>query len=78
MRRHRRKVTNRLKVILTVLCLAVIAAGLWIVVNNKIDSDKNSIQTSNTSAVADSTETIEEPEPEPVADPIPEELTDPE
>lgn len=78
MRRHRRRVTNRLKVILTVLCLAVIATGLWIVVSNKLDSDKNSIQTSNTSAVADSTEELEEHEPEPVADSIPEELTDPE
>jgi hypothetical protein len=81
MRRHRRKVTNRLKVILTVLCMAAIAAGLWIAFGDKFDSVKSGIQTSNTSAVADSTkelEELEEPEPEPIADPIPEELTDPE
>ncbi|QNU68750.1 PQQ-like beta-propeller repeat protein [Ruminiclostridium herbifermentans] len=78
MRRRKRKVTNRLKVLLTVLCLAVIAVGLWMAFGNKLESEKNSIQTSNVSDASDSTEEVEEPEPEPVADPIPEELTDPE
>lgn len=75
MRRHRRKVTNRLKVLLVILCLAIIAAGLWIAFGSKLGSNKNSAQAPITASNSTGVEE-EEPEPEPVADPIPADLTD--
>ncbi|PYG90301.1 PQQ enzyme-like repeat protein [Ruminiclostridium sufflavum DSM 19573] len=78
MRRSRRKVTNRLKVILIILCFSVIATGLWIGLNNWLNSPGKSSQTSGTAAGAGISTADEEPEQAPVADPIPAELTDPE
>lgn len=75
MRKQKRRVTNRLKIVLTILCLSIIATGIWIALYNKIDLNNSSQETSNTVVSAEPTE-IEEPEP--VADPIPAELTDPE
>ncbi len=82
MRRHRRRVTNRLKILLTVLCLAIVAAGIWILFGDKIESARsnvptsNSVESANTTVEDANTTVLDEPEPEPVADPIPAELTD--
>ncbi|HEY5583352.1 MAG TPA: PQQ-binding-like beta-propeller repeat protein [Ruminiclostridium sp.] len=81
MRKHRRRATNKLKVISTILVLALITTGIWIALNLWLDSDKSSDETSktsNTSTSATSTVTLEESEPDPVADPMPTEMTDPE
>ncbi len=78
MRRHKRRATNKLKAILTILVLALITTGIWIALSKWSASGKNIGGASNSSAIATSTVTTEELEPEPVADPIPPDMTDPE
>jgi len=83
MRRYKRRATNRLKAVMTIIILALITTGIWIGLSKLFDSDRDSIKTtSNASGIANSSGTSEEAEeelePEPVADPMPAELTDPE
>ncbi len=80
-RRYKRRATNKLKVILAILILALIAAGVWFAYEKKLNSDEyihipDSIIVST--STQESEEIEQEPEPEPVADPMPAELTDPE
>lgn len=76
----RRRATNKLKVLLTILVLALVAAGIWVTLNKWTNSDKNVGQTSSATTAQSATVTKEElePEPEPIADPMPTEMTDPE
>ncbi|OPX44056.1 outer membrane protein assembly factor BamB [Ruminiclostridium hungatei] len=81
MRRYKRRATNRLKAVMTIIILALITTGIWIGLSKLFDSDRDSIKTtSNASGIANSSGTPEEAEeelePEPVADPMPAELTD--
>lgn len=88
MRRYRRRATNRLKAVITILVMALIATGIWIGLSKLFDPSGNStVKTSaNTSGTVNSSditgdmvdEVEEEPEEEPVADPMPVEITDPE
>jgi outer membrane protein assembly factor BamB len=78
MRKNKRRVTKKLKVILTILVMAIIFSGLWIVQNKWHIINRDVTGTSNSTASANSTLTSEEPEPEPIADPMPTEITDPE
>jgi len=79
MRRHKRKVTNRLKWVLTILVLALITTGILIAVSKKFSFGK-SVETAlrTTTSTNSSVEAEDTNEPEPVADPIPAEMTDPE
>lgn len=83
MKRYRRRATNRLRALLTILVLALIMTGVWIGLSKVFNFDSDTVKTSSNSSAgvnsADSTEEIEEgPEEEPVADPMPQEMTDPE
>ncbi len=88
MRRYRRRATNRLRGVVTILVMALITTGIWIGLSKLIDTSGNStVKTSaNTSGTVSSSEITgdtyedleEEPEEEPVADPMPVEMTDPE
>ncbi len=78
-RYRRRRATNRLKVILTILILSLITTGVMIglsKMNNsgKLGSSKASYAANTT--VGESQDEVEESEPEPVADPMPTEITD--
>ncbi len=78
-RYRRRRATNRLKVIMTILILSLITTGVMIglsKMNNsgKLGSSKASYAI-NTNA-GQSKDEVEESEPEPVADPMPAEITD--
>ncbi|ACL76792.1 PQQ-binding-like beta-propeller repeat protein [Ruminiclostridium cellulolyticum] len=79
MRRHRRRATNKLKIILTILILSLITTGVMIGLSKLSDSGKlgnirNPIVTDTTAGNGQDEE--EELEPEPVADPMPAEITD--
>lgn len=81
--KRKRRATNRLKAILTILVLSLITTGIWIGLSKWEDMSKNTGKSaSNITAPGNSTseeqEEEEENEPEPVADPIPAEMTDPE
>ncbi|EMS71593.1 PQQ-binding-like beta-propeller repeat protein [Ruminiclostridium cellobioparum] len=83
MKRYRRRATNRLRALLTILVLALIMTGVWIGLSKVFNLDSDTVKTSSNSSAgvnsADSTGEIEEgPEEEPVADPMPQEMTDPE
>ncbi len=83
MKRYRRRATNRLRALLTILVLALIMTGVWIGLSKVFNFDSDTVKTSSNSSAgvnsADSTGEIEEgPEEEPVADPMPQEMTDPE
>lgn len=81
MKRYRRRATNRLRALLTILVLALIMTGVWIGLSKVFNLDPNTVKTSsNSSAGVNSIdEEIEEgPGEEPVADPMPQEMTDPE
>lgn len=83
MKRYRRRATNRLRALLTILVLALITTGVWIGLSKVFNFDSDTVKTSSNSSAgvnsADSTGEIEEgPEEEPVADPMPQEMTDPE
>ncbi len=78
-RYRRRKATNRLKVILTILILSLITTGVMIglsKMNNsgKLGSSKDSYAANTTAGK--SQDEVEEAEPAPVADPMPTEITD--
>ena len=81
-KRYRRK-TNKLKIVLSLLLVALIVTATWLFLKNigVGGNDKNN-PTSTNSTVATNTENNdveeEEPEPEPVMDPIPADMTDPE
>ena len=79
-RYKRRRATNKLKVLLTILVLALITTGIWLFLNRRVDTGKNVSEASKSTISANSTVTPEELEPElePVADPMPTEMTDPE
>lgn len=80
-RRYKRRATNRLKTIMTILVLAVITTGIWIALDKWSDHNKGITGDSKSAINANATETqdeLDEPEPDPVADPMPAELTDPE
>ena len=79
MKRYRRRATNKLKVILTILILSLITTGVMITLSKmsssgKLGNSKNSYA-GNTTA-GNSQDAVEELEPEPVADPMPAEITD--
>ncbi len=80
--RYRRK-ANKLKIVLSLLLVALIVTVTWLFLKNigVGGNDKNN-PTSTNSTVATNTENNdveeEEPEPEPVMDPIPADMTDPE
>ncbi len=83
MKRYRRRATNRLRAILTILVLALIMTGVWIGLSKVFNLDPGTVKTSSNSSAAvdasNSTGEIDEgPEEEAVADPMPEEMTDPE
>ncbi|EPR11669.1 PQQ-binding-like beta-propeller repeat protein [Ruminiclostridium papyrosolvens] len=78
-RYRRRRTTNRLKVILTILILSLITTGVMIALskmNNsgKLGSSKDSYAINTTAG--NNQDVDKEPEPEPVADPMPTEITD--
>ena len=81
-KRYRRK-ANKLKIVLSLLLVALIVTVTWLFLKNigVGGNDKNN-PTSTNSTVATNTENNdveeEEPEPEPVMDPIPADMTDPE
>lgn len=80
MRRYKRRATNRLKVILTILVLSLITTAVLIGIS-KFSSDNGAVKTSNPTAAnasgaATETQESDVPEPEPVADPMPAEITD--
>jgi outer membrane protein assembly factor BamB len=77
MRKHRRRVTSRLKWILTILVLALITTGVLIAVNNKYNFGKKAVTALSTAnSAASSIEAEDSNEPEPVADPMPAEIKD--
>lgn len=83
MKRYRRRVTNRLKTIVSILVLALIMTAVWIGLSRLFDTNRGIAKTSSNSITAvnsdDSTgEAEEEPEEKPVADPMPADMTDPE
>ncbi len=78
-RYRRRRATNKLKVILTILILSLITTGVMITLSKmsssgKLGNSKNSYATNTTAG--NSQDAVEELEPEPVADPMPAEITD--
>jgi hypothetical protein len=73
MKRYKRKATNRLKVLLAILVVALLLTGVWFVKSMWQDKGQSGVAP-NSNISANSSET--EIEPEPVADPIPAELTD--
>lgn len=79
-RRYKRRATNRLKTIMTILVLALITTGIWIGLSNYLDNRKDGSEVSNnvtsSGSGSEDTEQDDEPEPEPVADPMPTEITD--
>ncbi len=80
MARYRRRATNRLKVILTILILSLITTGVMIGLSKMSNSGKsgnNGDSYAVNTTAGESQDEVEEPEPEPVADPMPAEITDP-
>ncbi|HEX2927455.1 MAG TPA: pyrrolo-quinoline quinone, partial [Ruminiclostridium sp.] len=77
MRRHRRKATNRLKAVLTILVLSLIVTGIMIVLSKLHNSGYAGNKPNTTASAASTSQTkAEKPEPPPVADPMPAEITD--
>ena len=84
MRRYKRRATGRLKAVITILVLAILATGVWIGLSKLYKPDGHTVETSAGTAIASGTTAPsaqteleqDEPEEEPVADPMPAELTD--
>jgi len=80
-RRYKRRATNRLKTIFTIVVLALITTGIWIAFDKWPDFSKNNGGDLNSvinTVSIDTLDELEPDEPNPIADPMPAELTDPE
>lgn len=83
MRRRQRRVTNRLKIFISIFFIAVAATAAWLflkntgLLNQKSPGQQTSAGSTATGSTAADSTTVEEPEPLPIADPIPAEMTDP-
>ena len=80
-KRYKRK-ANKLKIVLSLLLIALIVTATWFFLKTLSTSgnDKNNPTSTNSTVATNTDNTIEqeEPEPEPVMDPIPADMTDPE